>query len=101
MKHFINLTTRVINKLHIIEIIKKPNKYDIHMSNNSIDWFLLFSTGGLDTNHNIIEICNKKNKQDYETITDLIKQGFLNEKRCKNNNLLCLYFLIYLNNINE
>jgi hypothetical protein len=76
MKNFINLTSRVINKLHIIEIIKKPNKYDIHMSNNSYDGFILFSTGGLDTKHNIIEICNKKDKQDYETISDLIKQTF-------------------------
>ena len=76
MKNFINLTTRVINKLHIIEIIKKPNKYEIHMSNNSIDGFWLFSSGGLDTNHTIIKICEKKDKQDYETITDLITQAF-------------------------
>ena len=26
MNHFINLTTRVINKAHIVEIIKQPNK---------------------------------------------------------------------------
>lgn len=76
MKHFINLTTRVINKLHIIEIIKHPNKYDIHMSNNSINGFLLFSSGGIDTKNNIIEICKTKNKQDYETITELLKAAF-------------------------
>ena len=75
MKNFINLTSRVINKLHIIEIIKKQNKYEIHMSNKSIDGFLLFASGGIDINHNIIEICNKKDKQDYETITNLIKQA--------------------------
>lgn len=80
MNNFINLTSRVINKLHIIEIIKKPNIYEIHMSNNSINGningFLLISSGGLHTKHNIIEICNKKDKQDYETITDLIKEAF-------------------------
>lgn len=65
----------VINKLHIIEIIKKPNKYEIHMSNNSIEGFWLFSSGGLDTNRNIIAICDKKDKQDYETIRDLIKDA--------------------------
>lgn len=75
MKNFINLTTRVINKLHIIEIIKKPNNYEIFMSNNSINGFWLFSSGNLGTNHNIIQICEKKDKQDYETITDLIKQA--------------------------
>jgi hypothetical protein len=76
MKHFINLTSRAINKLHIIEIIKKPNRYEIHMSNYNINGFLLFSSGNLGTNHNIIEICEKKDKQDYETITDLIKPVF-------------------------
>jgi len=73
MNNFINLTSTVINKLHIIEIIKQPNKYKIYMSNNSVTGFLLFSNGVFNTNHNIIEICNKKNKEDYETITDLIK----------------------------
>jgi hypothetical protein len=76
MKHFINLTSRVINKLHIIEIIKKSNKYEIRMSNNNFDGVFLFFIGWLDTNHNIIEICNKKDKQDYETITKLIKSTF-------------------------
>ena len=76
MKNFINLTSRVINKLHIIEIIKKSNKYEIHMSNNKIDGFWLFSSGCLGTNYKIIEICNKKDKQDYETITNLIKSAF-------------------------
>ena len=73
MKNFINLTSRVINKLHIIEIIKKPNKYEIHMSKNMVDGFWLFPTGVLKTNNSIIEICNKKDKQDYDTITNLIK----------------------------
>jgi len=73
MKHFINLTSRVINKLHIIEIIKQPSKYEIHMSNNSINGIMLFSSGNLRTHINIIEICEKKDKQDYDTITDLIK----------------------------
>jgi hypothetical protein len=76
MKHFVNLTSRVINKLHIIEIIKQPNMYKIHMSNNSINGFFLFSRGLLEVNDNIIEICKKKDTQDYETITELIKQGF-------------------------
>ena len=74
MKHFINLTSRVINKLHIIEIKIIPNKYEIHMSNSRINGLFMFYAGGFDTCHNIIEICNKNDKQDYETITELIKQ---------------------------
>jgi hypothetical protein len=76
MKIFINLTSRVINKLHIVEIIKRPNKYEIHMSNSSIEGFLIFAGGELNTKHNIIEICNKKDKQDYETLTDFMKHTF-------------------------
>ena len=73
MNHFLKLTTRVINKAHIVEIIKQPNKYEIHMSNSRINGFLFLFHGSLVTNHNIIQICNEKDKQDYETITKLIK----------------------------
>ena len=73
MKNFINLTTRVINKLHIIEIIKKPTKYFIYMSNSRIGGFSLFSLGILRTSKNIIEICEISNKHDYDTITDSLK----------------------------
>ena len=73
MNHFLKLTTRVINKAHIVEIIKQPNKYEIHMSNSRINGFLFLFHGSLWTNHNIIQICNEKDKQDYETITKLIK----------------------------
>ena len=38
MKQFINLTSLILNKSHIIEIIKQPNKYFIHMSNYSPLW---------------------------------------------------------------
>ena len=71
MKHFINLTSRVINKLHIVEIIKQENSYEIHMSNSSLWGLLIFSSGDISTYKNIIEICDK-NKQDYKTITDFI-----------------------------
>jgi len=73
MKNFIHLTSRVINKLHIIEIIKNPNKYEIYMSNYNVDGFLWFGSGSLYTKPNIIEICNTKDKQDYETITHFIQ----------------------------
>jgi hypothetical protein len=77
MNYFLNLTTRVINKAHIVEIIKQPNKYEIHMSNHSINGILFCSSGFVNTNHNIIQICNEKDKEDYETITKLIKDAKL------------------------
>lgn len=76
MKYFINLTSKVINKLHIIEIVKRPHKYEIHMSNNTGYGILMFGSGSINTRYNIIEIYKNRDKQDYETITNLIKDGF-------------------------
>jgi hypothetical protein len=73
MEKFINLTSRVINTSHIVEIIKKPNNYELHMTNNIIGGFLIFSSGALHTEQNIIKICGTKDIQDYETITNFIK----------------------------
>jgi hypothetical protein len=73
MKHFINLSSRVINKLHIIEIIKQPNLYEIHMNNKRTDGVLFFASGAFESENNIIEICKNKDKHDYDVITDLIK----------------------------
>lgn len=73
MKHFINLTSRVINKLHIVQIVKQPNKYYIHISKNESYAFFAFGSGFLDSYDNVIEICEKKNKQDYDKITSEIE----------------------------
>jgi hypothetical protein len=72
MSHFIHLTSRVINKIHIVEIIKNPSKYLIHMS-NSIDGCLVVGGGAVHSKSNIIEICKTKNRQDYDNITHWIK----------------------------
>jgi hypothetical protein len=67
MKYFINLTSRTINKFHIIEIIKQPNLYILHITNSS-------TSADIWKHNNVIKICNTKNKQDYKTITDFINQ---------------------------
>jgi sialic acid synthase SpsE len=71
MKHFIKLSSRVINKLQIIQIVKKTNKYYIHMSNNSNDGFLVYGCGSISSSENVIEICEKNDNQDYNTITTI------------------------------
>ena len=73
MTNFINLTSRVINKLHIIEIIKKPNKYFIYMNESYISGTLFLSSGYVSSDRNIIEICENKQPQDYRIITNWIK----------------------------
>jgi len=74
MKNFIKLTSRIINKMHIIQIVKLPNKYEIHMNRYSIDGTVIFGSGGFNTSDYIINICNIKNKKDYETITEVINE---------------------------
>jgi len=74
MKQFITLTSRIINRSHIIEIFKEPNKYFIYMSNNSLYGELVMANGSVSTKYNIIEICEKSNKRDYTTITDVINE---------------------------
>jgi hypothetical protein len=76
MRHFINLTSRVINKSHIIEIVKETNKYEIHMITNYFSGSHFYGSGYISSDKNIIDICEKENKQDYDIITDLIKNGF-------------------------
>lgn len=72
MKQFINLTTTVINKLHITEIIRSPQKYRIYMSNNNLSGGMLFFGGYISSVYNITEICEIKNPLDYKKITDFI-----------------------------
>lgn len=74
MKQFINLSSSVLNKLHIIKIMKYPSKYYIHMNDNTISGYFLVTVGNLSSNQNLIEICENKNKQDYDIITDFIKE---------------------------
>ena len=74
MNQFIQLTSRIINRSHIIEIFKEPNKYFIYMSNNSLYGELVMANGSVSTKYNIIEICEKSNKRDYTTITDVINE---------------------------
>jgi hypothetical protein len=72
MNNFINLTSRVINKYYIVEIIKKPDKYIIYMNYANFSGNIIFGSGYVATNYDTIEICKKKNTADYTTITNFI-----------------------------
>lgn len=76
MKQFINLSKIIINKSHIIDIEKLPNKYKINMISTRFSGFLIFGGGYFDTDNNTIMICEKKNAEDYKLVSDLIEQGF-------------------------
>ena len=72
--HFLKLSTNVINKLHNIQITKYPSKYYIYTSINDIGGFIFFSFGNLSTGNNYIEICEEKNKQDYDIVTNFMNE---------------------------
>ena len=74
MKHFINLTSRVINKLHIIKIEKEPSKYTLYLAHKIIDGWMFCGSGNVVTSNNTIEICEKKDKEDYDKITEIINK---------------------------
>jgi hypothetical protein len=68
----LNLTSRVINKRHIIEIVKNPGKFQIYMTNNHIDGYIMFGSSRLTVTQNMIEICEKTNKPDYDIVNRFI-----------------------------
>ena len=73
MKLFINLTSCLINKLHIVEIIKQPSKYRIYLTNSHFSRTMFFASGHMSSHNNIIEVCENKQPQDYKIITNWIK----------------------------
>jgi hypothetical protein len=46
----------------------------MYLSNTKLDGFFLFSTGGLDTKEDIVEICKNKNPTDYHIVSEWIKK---------------------------
>ena len=74
MNRFLKLTSCVINTSHIVTITPHLHKYYIHMNPPTINGFMLFSFGTIDTNETIIKICEKENKIDYDNITEFIKE---------------------------
>ena len=81
MKHFINLTSCVLNKLHIIHIVKTPNKYCIHLASNSFSGQFLFSSGYITSYKTTLEVCETKDKADYDTITKFINNEIPNSSK--------------------
>ncbi len=70
---FLTLTTGRINKLHIVNIVKTIGNYSIVMTNPNLNGYVMLGSTGIDTKKEIIKICEKTNKEDYEIITELIK----------------------------
>lgn len=74
MSRFLKLTNKIINTSQIITIAIHPNTYHMYMSNSKITGFFLFSSGSLDTDHNIIEIRKNDHPTDYHLVTEWINK---------------------------
>ena len=71
MNHFIKLTRHVINKSHIVQIVKSPDTYHIYMINcNRIDGFFAGIIGWVHTDIHLIEISQEKHSVDYHILTE-------------------------------
>jgi hypothetical protein len=74
MNNFIKLTSTVINKSYIITIVKKPGTYYIHMNKQEINGFMLFSFGHVETEPNVIKVCETDNQVDYYIIKRFVDE---------------------------
>jgi|LakMenE01Jun11ns_1017448.scaffolds.fasta_scaffold8063868_1 hypothetical protein len=68
----LNLTSRVINKRHIVEIVKNHGKFQICLTNHVVDGYIMVGSGRLTVTQNMIEICEKTNKPDYDIVNRFI-----------------------------
>jgi hypothetical protein len=71
MSNFIKLSTRLINKSHIIEIIRYENNYSIYTSYSSITGMMIYGSGYVRANTYVIEIHKETDKPDYDIITSI------------------------------
>ncbi len=74
MPKFIKLTNFIINTNYIYSIVKKPNKYYIHLMSNRFDGYYVgvFGFGNISSFDPEIEVCEIKHSSDYKIISDWI-----------------------------
>lgn len=72
MSQFIKLTSMIINKNLITSVFMKPNKYHIYTVENNINGFMILGSGGANSSPEKIVICEKKDPEDYKTISKWI-----------------------------
>jgi hypothetical protein len=70
MRNFIKITSRVINKRYIVEIIKREGRYSIYIDNRSKKDKFILSKENMGRGENIIEVNDIDNKEDYDNITN-------------------------------
>lgn len=82
---YIKLTNRLINMSHVSAIVKRseeqtffgnkiPEKYKIHLSGNSMNGILMFGSGFIESNNNVLYVCSKDHPEDFQIIEQFLTQ---------------------------
>jgi hypothetical protein len=79
MSRFLKLSFGIINKSHIIKIIKEPlcinhSKYVIHLTDTEMFGTMIVGSGIVSSSKNYFEICQETQKRDYQVISDFIER---------------------------
>lgn len=74
MFKFLRLSNRVINPLHIASINAYEEYYKIFMANVHVDGFLIFGGGAINSENPYIKV-EKKNKADYDAVTEWMRKN--------------------------
>jgi|LakMenEpi03Aug12_release.lakeMendotaPanAssembly.Ray.scaffolds.fasta_scaffold3362845_1 hypothetical protein len=70
---FIKLSSLLLNTATISRIEMQPNKYMIHIIDDKLDGFWLFTNGFLKSNQDkYMEICKETYPRDYQKLTEWI-----------------------------
>lgn len=72
MTNFIKFSNCVLNTLKINKIEFYDKSYLIHLTNNSIDGFFLFTSGYINSNTDKIKVCKIEHPADYKVLSDWI-----------------------------
>ena len=74
MSNFINFSSVIINTSKIKAIEMTNNKYIITLSTNTLDGFMLFTSGYFKSINDKVEICKTQHPEDYKILTDWINK---------------------------
>ena len=74
MPNFINFSSVIINTSKIKAIEMTNNKYIITLSTNTLDGFMLFTSGYFKSINDKVEICKTQHPEDYKILTDWINK---------------------------
>ena len=79
MSQFLKLSKIIINTNHIRNINVLSSKYEIILSTPNISGYVLAGSGKFDLNFPTINVCEKENNEDYNTVKNWITIQYYNK----------------------